>query len=132
MLKCNPQNLNYGNYYNGLDVGPQVQQLMFKKPGEVAFSKIIQERACRTLKIWLSLYQFFKQLPTHQYTMLDKKHPKFTLTGCFLQWFAQNTSNLFYMGSFISDEKPLIIIPNFAKNAIKLKAGIYMYSQTAT
>ena len=32
--------------------------------------------ACQTSKIWLSLYQF-AQLPTHQFTIFDRKAPNF-------------------------------------------------------
>ena len=32
---------------------------------------------CRILKIWLSLYQFFAQLPTHQYSIFNRKPTNF-------------------------------------------------------
>ena len=82
----------------------------------VTFAKIVHGCACLTPKIWLSLYQVFAQLPTHQYTIFDRKAPNFAQIGCFLQWFAQNTPTLFFnLGSFICDENPPIAIPNFAK-----------------
>ena len=36
----------------------------------VTFAKIVRGCAYQTSKIWLSLYQFFAQLPTHQYTCI--------------------------------------------------------------
>ena len=33
-------------------------------------------------KIWLSLYQFFTQLSTHQYNIFDRKAPNFVARGC--------------------------------------------------
>ena len=62
-------------------------------PG-VTVTKIVRVCACRTSKIWLSLYQFFAKFPTHQYTIFERKTPNFDQIGCFLQEFAQNTPNL--------------------------------------
>ena len=39
--------------------------------------------------------------------------------GAFLEWFAQNTPNLCNLGSFVSDENPLIAIPNLQKKKKK-------------
>ena len=88
------------------------------------FTKIVRGCACRTSKIWLSLYQFFTQFPTHQYTILERKAPNFDQIGCFLQKIAQNTPNLCNLGSFVSDENPPITIPNFVKKHPKRQAHI--------
>ena len=41
------------------------------------FAKIVCGCACQTSKTWLSLYQFFAQLPTHQYTIFERKSTQF-------------------------------------------------------
>ena len=41
--------------------------------GGGSFTKIVRGCACRTSKIWLSLYQFFAKFPTHQYTIFESK-----------------------------------------------------------
>ena len=43
----------------------------------VTFTKIVRGCACRTSKIWLSVYQFFCQFSTHQYTIFERKAPNF-------------------------------------------------------
>ena len=97
----------------------------FCYPGEGgSFPKIVRGCACRTSKIWLSLYQFFAKFPTHQYTIFERKAPNLDQIGCFLQQFAQNTPNLCNLGSFVSDENPPIAIPNFAKKYPKRQAHI--------
>ena len=53
--------------------------------GGGSFTKIVRGCACRTSKIWLSLYQFFAKFPTHQYTIFERKTPNFDQIGCFLQ-----------------------------------------------
>ena len=53
--------------------------------GGGSFIKIVRGCACRTSKIWLSLYQFFAKFPTHQYTIFERKAPNFDQIGCFLQ-----------------------------------------------
>ena len=40
-----------------------------------SFTKIVRGCACRTSKIWLSLYQFFAKFSTHQYTIFGRKAP---------------------------------------------------------
>ena len=52
---------------------------------EVTFTKIVRGCACRTSKIWLSVYQFFAKFPNHQYTIFGRKTPNFDQIGCFLQ-----------------------------------------------
>ena len=54
-------------------------------PGGVTFTKIVRGCACRTSKIWLSLYQFFAKFPTYQYTIFERNAPNFDRIGCFLQ-----------------------------------------------
>ena len=54
-------------------------------PGGGSFTKIVRGCACRTSKIWLSLYQFFAKFPTHQYTIFERKAPNLDQIGCFLQ-----------------------------------------------
>ena len=98
--------------------------------GGGSFIKIVLGCACRTSKIWLSLYQFFAKFPTHQYTIFEKKAPNLDQIGCFLQQFAQNTPNLCNLGSFVSDENPPIAIPNFAKKCPKRQAHIYTYTMS--
>ena len=44
-------------------------------PEEGPFTKILRGFACQTSKIGLSLYQFFVQLPTHQFTIFKRKAP---------------------------------------------------------
>ena len=97
--------------------------------GGGSFTKIVCGCACRTSKIWLSLYQFFAEFPTHQYTIFERKAPNLDQIGCFLQQFAQNTPNLCNLGSFVSDENPPIAIPNFAKKCPKRQAHIRMPCQ---
>ena len=90
-------------------------------PDQVLWPKLF---ACRTF--WLSLYQSFAQVPTHQYmyTILKRKAPNSAQIGFFLLKIHPNLCNL---GSFISDENPPITLPNFAKIAFQ-KAGIlYVY-----
>ena len=41
--------------------------------GGVTFTKLVRGCGCPTLKIWLVLYQFFAQFPTHQYTIFERK-----------------------------------------------------------
>ena len=53
--------------------------------GGGSFTKIVRGCACRTSKIWLSLYQFFAKFPTHQYTIFERKAPNLDQIGCFLQ-----------------------------------------------
>ena len=97
--------------------------------GGGSFTKIVRGCACRTSKIWLSLYQFFAKFPTHQYTIFERKAPNLDQIGCFLQQFAQNTPNLCNLGSFVSDENPPIAIPNFAKKCPKRQAHIHIPCQ---
>ena len=99
--------------------------------GGCSFLKIVRGCACRTSKIWLSLYQFFAKFPTHQYTIFERKAPNLDQIGCFLQIFTQNTPNLCNLGSFVSDENPPIArpIPNFAKKCPKRQAHIRIPSQ---
>ena len=94
------------------------------EPGGGSFTKIVRGCACRTSKIWLSLYQFFAKFSTHQYTIFERKAPNLDQIGCFLQKFAQNTPDLCNLGSFVSDENPPIAIPNFAKRCPKRQAHI--------
>ena len=54
-------------------------------PGGGSFTKIVCGCACRTSKIWLSLYQFFAKFPTHQYSIFERKALNFDQIGCFLQ-----------------------------------------------
>ena len=51
--------------------------------GGGTFTKIVRGCACRTSKIWLSLYQFFALFPTHQYTIFERKAPNLTKLGGF-------------------------------------------------
>ena len=53
--------------------------------GGGSFTKIVRGCACRTSKIWLSLYQFFAKFPTHQYrpTIFERKAPNLDQIGCF-------------------------------------------------
>ena len=53
--------------------------------GGGSFTKIVRGCACRTSKIWLSLYQFFAKFPTHQFTIFERKAPNLDQIGCFLQ-----------------------------------------------
>ena len=99
----------------------------FIRPGGGgSFTKIVRGCACRTSKIWLSLYQFFAKFPTHQYTIFERKAPNLDQTGCFLQWFAQNTPNLCNLGSFVSDENPRSLYQISRKSAPKGR-HIYVY-----
>ena len=46
-------------------------------PGGVTFTKIVHGRACRTSKIWLSLYQFFCQISHPSVYHFQKKSTQF-------------------------------------------------------
>ena len=48
------------------------RQKMLSFWGGLLLPKIIHGCAWTTLKVWLSLHQFFAKLPTHQYTILIK------------------------------------------------------------
>ena len=98
--------------------------LWVTRGGGVTLAKIVRGCACRTSKIWLSLYQFFAQLPTHQYTIFDKKAPNFAQIGCFFTIICSKYTQFLNLGSFISDENPPIAIPNFAKKHPKRQAHI--------
>ena len=104
--------------------GPWTTECLGPLGGGGSFTKIVRGCACRTSKIWLSLYQFFAKFPTHQYTIFGRKAPNLDQIGCFLQQFAQNTPNLCNLGSFVSDENPPIAIPNFTKRCPKRQAHI--------
>ena len=58
---------------------------MIQVPGGVTLVKIVCTCACWTSKIWLSLYKFFVQVPTHQYTIFDRirKAPNLPKLGAF-------------------------------------------------
>ena len=85
--------------------------------------------ACRTSKIWLFLYHYFAQFPTHQYRAY---HFRKKSTQVWPNWvlfhdnWPKNTPNLCNLGSFVSDENPLIATPNFAKKRPKCR-HVYTY-----
>ena len=58
---------------------PQVQNY----PRGATFAKIVRGCACRTKKLWLSLYHIFTQLPTYQYTDFVRKALNLAQIGCF-------------------------------------------------
>ena len=58
---------------------------IIRNPGGLLSPKSYVDVPAETYKNWLSLDQFFAQLPTHQYTFLDRKAPSFVQIGCFLQ-----------------------------------------------
>ena len=58
------------------------------------------------------------------YSPINRKAVNFTQIGCFLQQFGQNTPDLCHLGSFFSDENPLIASPNFMKKHPKRQAQI--------
>ena len=91
---------------------------LLSTPGGVTLAKIVRGCACQTSKIGLSLYQFFAQLPTHQYIIFDRKAPNFAQIGCI------KYTQFFNLGSFVSDENPPITILNFAKKRPKRQAHI--------
>ena len=66
----------------------------------------------------------FCLIPTHQYTVFERKAPNFDQIGCFSQQFAHDTPNLCNLGSFVSDENLPIAIPNFAKKRPKRQVHI--------
>ena len=63
----------------------QLNLLTWQPRGGGSLTKIVRGCACRTSKIWLSLYQFFAKFPTHQYTIFQRKAPNLDQIGCFLQ-----------------------------------------------
>ena len=67
---------------------------------------------------------FLHNFPPIDIPFSREKHPILTKLGVFLRYLAQNTPNLCSLGSFISDEKPPIAIPNFAKKRPKRQAHI--------
>ena len=99
----------------------------------VTFTKIVHGCACRSSKIWHSLYQFFAQFPTHQYTIFDRKHLILPKLGAFYNNFAQNTPYFCIMGSFVSDENRLIGIPDFKRQPhvyhvnVRTLLGVVLY-----
>ena len=65
----------------------------------------VDGRTCRTSKIGLSLYQFFAQLPTHQYTIFNRKIPNLGEIGCFFtiishhaNWLKPHSLNILHRG----------------------------------
>ena len=69
-------------------------------------------------KFYFLYTNFSPNYPPISITFSIEKHLRLS---AFLLWFAQNTPNLCNLDSFISDEKPLIAIPNFAKKKKKKK-----------
>ena len=97
--------------------------------GGVTFTKIVCGCACQTSKIWLSLYQFFVEFLTHQYTIFEKKHPISIKLGAFNNNLQKNTPNLFNLGSFSSDENARDRYTIFREKAPQ-KAGTYTYTMS--
>ena len=99
-----------------------------KKTGEnfrgVTFAKIVRECACRTSKIWLSLYHFSNNFPIISILFSIEKRPILSKLGAFYNDCSEYT-HFMNSGSFVFDENPPIAILNFAKKAPK-KAGTYI------
>ena len=72
--------------------------------GGLLSPKFVCGCACRTSKIWLSLYYFFAQFPTHHY-IIFKERTQFDQNWVLFTIICQNTPNLCNLGS-ISDEAP--------------------------
>ena len=99
------------------------------QPWGVTFTKIACGCACRTSKIWLSLYQFFAQFPIHQYTILERKALNFTK----LDAFYNNLPKLYptyviWAPSTLMTPCP-IAKPNFMKNCPRRQAHTHVPCQ---
>ena len=84
--------------------------------------------ACRTLKIWLSLYQFFAYNfpPIRTVYCFRKKSTQFWPNWVLSTIICQNTPNLCNLGSFVSDEPPPHRYTKFAKKPPKRQAHIML------
>ena len=80
--------------------------------------------ACQTSKIWLSLYQFFVEFPTLQYTVFKKKTPTFDQIGCFYNNLPKIHPFYVIWAPSALMKTPPIAIPNFAKKCPKRQAHI--------
>ena len=110
-----------GHLYFRLDI---ILVKGFSKPrGGVSFTKIVRGCACRTSKIWLSLYQFFAEFPTHQYTIFERKAHNLTKLGAFYNILPQ-IHPIYVIWVPSSLMKPPIAIPNFAKKRPKRQVHI--------
>ena len=82
-----------------------------------------------TLKIWLSLYQFFCTNPTHHYTILERIPPNFAQIGCFCY-------NLLKIHPIYVIWTPSSLMKNhrslyqISQNSIPKKAGTYTYTMS--
>ena len=91
-----------------------------------SFTKIVRGCACRTSKIWLSLYQFFAKFPTHQYTIFERKAPDliWIKLGAFYNNLPQIHPIYVIWAPPSLMKTPPIAIPNFAKKCPKRQAHI--------
>ena len=96
-------------------------------PG-VYFTKIVCGCACRTLKIWLSLYQFFCLISHSSVYTTFEKHPTLTKLGDFYNNLSK-IHPIYVIWAHLSLMKPPIAIPNFAKKHPKRQAHIRTPSQ---
>ena len=98
------------------------------KRGGVTFAKIICGCACWTLKIWLSLYQFFTQLLTHQYTIFDRKYWILLKLGAFYNNLLK-IHQIFEFGLLCPWWKPTICYTKFHKKVLQRQAHIHIPCQ---
>ena len=98
-------------------------------PGLLSPKSYLSGMCLPKLKIWLSLYQFFAQLPTQQYTILCEKS-----TQCCPNWVFYNNLLKVRPISWIWAPlspivNPLIAIPSFAKKHIRGQAHVWIQCQ---
>ena len=94
-------------------------------------AKIVNGCACQTLEIQLSLYQFFAQLPTRQYTIFGRKAPNLgKIEWVFFTMIYSKCTKFLSLGSIVYDENSLIALPNFVIKHLKNAGTYYTYTMS--
>ena len=76
--------------------------------------------------------KFLPNIPLISMPFSIEKHPILNKLGVFYNNLPKNTPNLYNLGSFVSDENLLIVIPNFVKKRPKREAHIRISRQCKT
>ena len=120
-------------YFLAPQFAPKIISNMLKSAkiwpgGGVTLAKIVHGCACRKSKTWLSLYHFFAQLPTHQYTIFDRKHPILPKLGAFYNNLLK-IHPIFEFGLLLLWRKPPDRYTKFGEKAPQ-KAGTFTYTMS--